>query len=274
MREKRGICGERGEYAGRAHKFIPMDGGREAWTREEVVEMANVSGLGRVPLPEIHAICKLLNCREGGPKKVLVARIHAVLQIPYDEQAYNAVGWVMPLYRSKQGGALGNPSAPPPAQPPDVKRFQWDGSVQQQLDQARTARVVALQEIRTLAVGLRQAMNPVLEDGEESGEGSPPTPGFTPALVAALMKSCETSLARYAALEADIQAIDRQAHMLLARHVNTFLNCPICLDETRTEFRLMHPCGHVVCLECSPNIGRRCPTCRDRYLISSRIFYG
>lgn len=220
------------------------------WTRDKVEELAKGSGLGRVSVDDIHAICKLLNCREGGSKKVLVQRIHATLHLPYDEAAYDVVGWVMPQYRKR--------AVPTPLVP--MKRVQWEGSVQEQLEQARVARANVLVEIKALLMPIRQAARAAME--EET---------FSPTNVTTLMKCCETSLARHEELKKDMEAIDRATHLLLARYANTILTCPVCLDETATLFRVMHPCGHVVCDICCQKIERKCPICRDAYLISSTI---
>ena len=39
------------------------------------------------------------------------------------------------------------------------------------------------------------------------------------------------------------------------------VQCPICMDALPD--RLAYPCGHPVCCGCAPQVGRKCPICKQ-----------
>jgi hypothetical protein len=239
------------------------------WTRQMIEVQARASLLGRASKDAIHEMCQDLHIRDRGTKKALIRRIHQVLHIPFNEETYTAIGWVMPLKR-RAGRERSESSEEEESEEPVPKRprLTWEGAtITEQVSKAKMDREETMVNIQALLLPIQHACAPILRE----------TASFPIEHVQALEKICRESLQRCTEYTEHIEEIDEATKVLTLTHTSSSstvvsLICPVCLDEESTKFKCLHPCGHIVCATCCAKLQRRCPKCMQNYLVSTEMY--
>ena len=204
------------------------------WTREEIENLARQSLLGKKPKKEVMEICKFLECTVRGSKEYQIKKIHDILGIPFNETQYNAIGWVTTnKIVTKKPKILG-----------------FTGTYNEQIEEAKEERVKVNKEMKELVNTIRPHCETIFK--EESL--------ISLEEIDALEEACKQFRKSFQRLTERLNDIDHTIRELISQKSELTLSCPICMDDSRKQFKCMNPCGHIVCNVCFLRI-QRCPKC-------------
>jgi len=255
---------------------------------DEIREHARCSTLGKLSRGELAAIALNLGSKIRGSKAHLIERIHIMLGIPFDLAKYHAVGMTAKPVK-----------APPPLAAADVINKEADAVnvavLKHQQNVKRRIReygvidnaAVKKQKVLSNRGQVDDAIWETIESFKtiaystiQANEAST----FLHSL-RELHEKAGTTIKQLEELNIELEEIDDAAREMFCQKSHAVILCPICLDETKTRFERLDPCGHIVCSDCVEGIKRgiedsyhhivvnqRCPKCRKPFGTSHLLY--